>query len=76
MKRGNAQKRLIQQIKRIMGFKNGTQIRFELDYLKLKHPMIFSDCVAAVLNEFGRKGLLGLDGSFGQGEASPRTESR
>ncbi len=74
MKRGNAQKRVIQQIKRIMRLKDGTRIRFELDYLKLKHPQVFGDCVARVLNEFGRNGMLGLDGFTGQGQTGPRIE--
>lgn len=66
MKRGSAQNRLCDKIKRVMQKKDGSTIRFELDYLKVKHPEIFGDCVAKVLNEFGRNGLLGLDGVTGE----------
>lgn len=61
MKRGSAKVRLKQQIKRAL---TALQPKFELDYLKLKHPLIFNDCVASVLNEFGRKNMLNLDGTF------------
>lgn len=66
MKKKTAKKRLIQQIKQTLKLKNGSQIKFQLDYIQLQHPDLFSDCVADVLNEFGRNGMLGLDGSLKQ----------
>lgn len=65
-KPGGARKRLKKRIRQILTLRSGSAIRFELDYLKIQHPLIFNDCVASILNEFGRKNILNLDGVSGQ----------